>query len=169
MCGCFLIQFWLHRYEFDYSSPSLLNEYLWYDKLWGPSQRVVTLFIVLIKSSVMLRFKPWLASLILFYFWSVLSAMSIDYCDRKYWTYIFLLIYLWRDHQIQLGHFLELFKAMNIDYCDRRLERERCLSICEKVANSSGPLSSWPALTQTFNLIAYFALVQKKSKQNSEM
>ena len=31
-------------YEFDYSSPSLLNEYLWYDKLWGPSQRVVTLF-----------------------------------------------------------------------------------------------------------------------------
>ena len=27
------------------SSPSLLNEYLWYDKLWGPSQRVVTLFI----------------------------------------------------------------------------------------------------------------------------
>ena len=43
MCGCFLIQFWLHRYEFDYSSPSLLNEYLWYDKLWGPSQRVVTL------------------------------------------------------------------------------------------------------------------------------
>ena len=44
MCGCFLIQFWLHMYEFDYSSPSLLNEYLWYDKLWGPSQRVVTLF-----------------------------------------------------------------------------------------------------------------------------
>ena len=27
-----------------YSSSSLLNEYLWYDKLWGPSQRVVTLF-----------------------------------------------------------------------------------------------------------------------------
>ena len=26
------------------SSPSLLNEYLWYDKHWGPSQRVVTLF-----------------------------------------------------------------------------------------------------------------------------
>ena len=24
---------------------SLLNEYLWYDKLWGPSQRVVTLFL----------------------------------------------------------------------------------------------------------------------------
>ena len=22
----------------------MLNEYLWYDKLWGPSQRVVTLF-----------------------------------------------------------------------------------------------------------------------------
>ena len=26
------------------SNPSLLNECLWYDKLWGPSQRVVTLF-----------------------------------------------------------------------------------------------------------------------------
>ena len=25
-------------------SPSLLNQYLWYDNLWGPSQRVVTLF-----------------------------------------------------------------------------------------------------------------------------
>ena len=31
-----------------YSSPSLLNEYLWYDKLWGPSQRVVTLFILFV-------------------------------------------------------------------------------------------------------------------------
>ena len=48
-----------------------------------------------------------------------------------------------------------------------RLELANC--IYEKVANSSGPLSSWPALTQAFNLIAYFALVQKKSKQNSEM
>ena len=89
-------------------------------------------FIILIKSSVLSRFqnfKPWLASLILFYFWSVLSAMSIDYCDRKYWTYIFLLIYLWRDHQIQLGHFLELLKAMNIDYCDRRLENAAYLSV----------------------------------------
>ena len=46
MFGCFLIQFWLHRYEFDYISLSLLNEYLWYDKLWGPSQRVVTLFLL---------------------------------------------------------------------------------------------------------------------------
>ena len=46
MFGCFLIQFWLHRYEFDYISLSLLNEYLWYDKLWGPSQRVVTLFYI---------------------------------------------------------------------------------------------------------------------------
>ena len=88
------------------------------------------LFIILIKSSVLSRFqsfKLWLTSPInsswlVFYFWSVLSAMNIDYCDRKYWTYIFLLIYLWRDHQIQLGHFLELFKAMNIDYCDQRLE-----------------------------------------------
>ena len=35
-------------YEFDYSSPSLLNEYLWYDKLWGPSQRVVTLLILVL-------------------------------------------------------------------------------------------------------------------------
>ena len=94
-------------------------------------------FIILIKSSVLSRFqnfKPWLASLInsswlVFYFWFVLSAMSIDYCDRKYWTYIFLLIYLWRDHQIQLGHFLELFKAMNIDYCDRRLENAAYLSV----------------------------------------
>ena len=37
------------KYKFDvthesvFSSPSLLNEYLRYDKLWGPSQRVVTL------------------------------------------------------------------------------------------------------------------------------
>ena len=34
----------LITYESVYSSPSLPNEYLWYDKLWGPSQRVVTLF-----------------------------------------------------------------------------------------------------------------------------
>ena len=27
-----------------YSSPFLLNEYCWYDKLLGPSQQVVTLF-----------------------------------------------------------------------------------------------------------------------------
>ena len=92
------------------------------------------LFIVLIKSSVLLRFKPWLASLInsswlVFYFCSVQSAMNIDYCDRKYRTYIILLIYLWRDHQIQLGHFLELSKAMNIDYCDRRLEKVAYLSV----------------------------------------
>ena len=37
-------------HESVYSSPSLLNEYLWYDKLWGPSQRVVTLFTL--RSSV---------------------------------------------------------------------------------------------------------------------
>ena len=34
----------LFTHESVYSSPSLLNEYLWYDKLWGTSQRVVTLF-----------------------------------------------------------------------------------------------------------------------------
>ena len=34
----------LFTHESVYSSLSLLNEYLWYDKLWGPSQRVVTLF-----------------------------------------------------------------------------------------------------------------------------
>ena len=34
----------LFTHETVYSSPSLLNEYLRYDKLWGPSQRVVTLF-----------------------------------------------------------------------------------------------------------------------------
>ena len=33
-------------HESVYSSPSLLNEYFRYDKLWGPSQRVVTLFFV---------------------------------------------------------------------------------------------------------------------------
>ena len=32
--------------ESVYSSPSLLNEYLWYDKLLGPSQRVVTLCLI---------------------------------------------------------------------------------------------------------------------------
>ena len=92
------------------------------------------LFIVLIKSSVLLRFKPWLASLInsswlVFYFCSVQSAMNIDDCDRKFWLYIILLIFLWRDHQIQLGHFLELFKSMNIDYRDRRLENAAYLSV----------------------------------------
>ena len=34
----------LITYESLYSSSYLLNEYLLYDKLWGPSQRVVTLF-----------------------------------------------------------------------------------------------------------------------------
>ena len=48
------LMLWSHMpvcyYKFDithesvFSSPSLLNEYLRYDKLWGPSQRVVTLF-----------------------------------------------------------------------------------------------------------------------------
>ena len=33
----------LITYESLYSSSYLLNEYLLYDKLWGPSQRVVTL------------------------------------------------------------------------------------------------------------------------------
>ena len=34
----------LITYESLYSSSYLLNEYLLYDKLWGPSQRVVILF-----------------------------------------------------------------------------------------------------------------------------
>ena len=34
----------LITYESLYSSSYLLNENLFYDKLWGPSQRVVTLF-----------------------------------------------------------------------------------------------------------------------------
>ena len=34
----------LITYESLYSSSYLLNENLLYDKLWGPSQRVVTLF-----------------------------------------------------------------------------------------------------------------------------
>ena len=48
------LMLWSHMpvcyYKFDithesvFSSPSLLNEYLRYDKLWGPSQRVDTLF-----------------------------------------------------------------------------------------------------------------------------
>ena len=38
---------YLITHESVYSSPSLLNEYFWYDKLWGPSQRVVTLLTVL--------------------------------------------------------------------------------------------------------------------------
>ena len=33
----------LITYESLYSSSYLLNEYLLYDKLWGPSQRVVSL------------------------------------------------------------------------------------------------------------------------------
>ena len=35
---CLLVQVWIN------SSPSLPNHCLWYGKLWGPSQRVVTLF-----------------------------------------------------------------------------------------------------------------------------
>ena len=35
----------LITYESLYSSSYLLNENLLYDKLWGPSQRVVTLFL----------------------------------------------------------------------------------------------------------------------------
>ena len=35
----------LITHEFLYSSSSLLNESLLHDKLWGPSQRVVTLLI----------------------------------------------------------------------------------------------------------------------------
>ena len=31
---------------------SLLNDCLWYDKLWGPSQRVVTFFFILIAHSI---------------------------------------------------------------------------------------------------------------------
>ena len=34
----------LITYESLYSSSYLLNKFLLYDKLWGPSQRVVTLF-----------------------------------------------------------------------------------------------------------------------------
>ena len=37
----------LITHEFLYSSSSLLNESLLHDKLWGPSQRVVTLFHIL--------------------------------------------------------------------------------------------------------------------------
>ena len=37
----------LITHESLYSSSSLLNESLLYDKLWGPSQRVVTLFYIL--------------------------------------------------------------------------------------------------------------------------
>ena len=50
------LMLWSHMpvcyYKFDithesvFSSPSLLNEYLRYHKLWGPSQRVVTLFLL---------------------------------------------------------------------------------------------------------------------------
>ena len=36
----------LIRHESANSSPSLPNHCLWYDKLWGPSQRVVTLFLL---------------------------------------------------------------------------------------------------------------------------
>ena len=36
---CLLVQVWIN------SSPSLPNHCLWYGKLWGPSQRVVTLFV----------------------------------------------------------------------------------------------------------------------------
>ena len=41
-----LFDSYLMTYESVHSSPSLLSEYFWYDKLWGPSQRVVTLFFI---------------------------------------------------------------------------------------------------------------------------
>ena len=34
------------------SSPFSFNEYVWYDKLWGPSLRVVTLFSILKYSNI---------------------------------------------------------------------------------------------------------------------
>ena len=59
------LMLWSHMpvcyYKFDithesvFSSPSLLNEYLRYDKLWGPSQRVVTLFFLFLLSGVSMR------------------------------------------------------------------------------------------------------------------
>ena len=44
------IQLAVWLYKFDYTwiciqLPHLLNEHTWYGQLWGPSQRVVTLFI----------------------------------------------------------------------------------------------------------------------------
>ena len=47
--GIWVIHTYIHvcLYKFELtvdSSPSLPNHCLWYDKLWGPSQRVVTLF-----------------------------------------------------------------------------------------------------------------------------
>ena len=44
MFALLLIQICLHM-NLHTVAHSLLNEYLWYDKLWGPSQRVVTLFL----------------------------------------------------------------------------------------------------------------------------
>ena len=45
---CLLVQVWIN------SSPSLPNHCLWYGKLWGPSQRVVTLFYMCLCISALL-------------------------------------------------------------------------------------------------------------------
>ena len=42
-------------HESIHNSPSLLSEYFWYDKLWGPSQRVVTLFELSDKTGTLTR------------------------------------------------------------------------------------------------------------------
>ena len=49
----------LITYESLYSSSYLLNEYLLYDKLWGPSQRVVTLFALLNEPTMILCSSEW--------------------------------------------------------------------------------------------------------------
>ena len=43
---CLLVQVWIN------SSPSLSNHCLWYGKLWGPSQRVVTLLPWAVKQKI---------------------------------------------------------------------------------------------------------------------
>ena len=46
---------YLMTHESVYGSPSFVNEYFGYDKLWGPSQRVVTLFVRIFHFALVLR------------------------------------------------------------------------------------------------------------------
>ena len=55
LLSCMFASTNLITHESLYSSSKLLNEYLLYDKLWGPSQRVVTLFFLFIFIAIAIK------------------------------------------------------------------------------------------------------------------
>ena len=73
---CLLVQVWIN------SSPSLSNHCLWYGKLWGPSQRVVTLFYLSLVNN-------WVLSLMhkKYVFAPLSSLLLVDYsCWQRWWS-----------------------------------------------------------------------------------